>query len=231
MRTKITQLILALVVICTTGSNALAQTTVYEASTQMNAKVKSGNFLTEVNQLPADDKLKTLDTPTVTVCALLRGDNYHTYYKDRDSVSLGAFLWVFEPVDTKARFNAVKSLKTIKRFRQFLGLDDVTDRDTIVYLEVERKDIFRPAYVTDPTKRIVPAKAGAPYTLDTSDAVIRRWFFDQLITNTYPWTRMGYTYDWGNNVLTPRIGATEFVIRKDAKCKMAGFKTFNIFMQ
>ena len=45
-----------------------------------------------------------------------------------------------------------------------------------------------------------------------------RWLVEQKNTsygeNGYPWTRLGYTYDWGNP--KSEMGLSEFVIRKGA---------------
>ena len=45
----------------------------------------------------------------------------------------------------------------------------------------------------------------------------KAWFAEQVNSryqdpNGYPWTRLGYTFDW--NPETPRYGASEYVIRK-----------------
>jgi len=39
----------------------------------------------------------------------------------------------------------------------------------------------------------------------------------------YPWTRLGYTYDWGNPC--HEVGLSEFVIKKDAEVIVEDIET------
>lgn len=151
----------------------------------------------------------------VIVAALLRPGDYSNYYKGNTNVTTPN-LWVFEPNHTKNRFQRkvpAPADRTWQRFCQFLGLDvavavPAQQRDTIIYLEVELKDLFRPAYITDIHK---PVTSKNPNKLNSSDRYIIDWFKDQQYHNIYPWTRLGYTYDWGD--ATDHVGATEFILK------------------
>lgn len=184
-------------------------------------RVGTGIPVTEINPLPIDPKLKVLSGTEVIVCALLRPGDYHKYYREgvrghTQTAVMGGFPWVFEPTDTKTKFGA-KS-KTSARFCQFLGLDTTEPRDTIVYLEVDVKDLFRPSYHTDVTTTNAMT-VNHQYTLNSSNPDIINWFLRELGSNTSPWTRMGYTYDWGPGAVANNIGATEFILKKGSNYK------------
>jgi len=55
-----------------------------------------------------------------------------------------------------------------------------------------------------------------PADIDSSYQV---WYEDNIIYSyfpmRYPWTRLGYTYDWGSP--TTEIGLSEFVIKKNSQ--------------
>lgn len=180
-------------------------------------------------------------TSDITVCALLRPGDYDKYYKGKPQADLTkVYLWVFEPTSTSTKFKAkVPNTKdrTWKRFCQFLGLDSITIkqkstkigatktknyaiRDTLIFLKVSPNSLFRPAYDTDiKVNNIgstqVPAFSTATqhyYVMRSStDPEINKWFGNEQCHNTYPWTRLGYTYDWGDP--TNHVGATEFILK------------------
>ena len=115
------------------------------------------------------------------------------------------------------------------RLRQFFGLHPNSKFTTFVVMNVTAGDIFRPTANPDPTTTLpcacpIPDNCGEAFPKTISDAHVR-WFANQmlnsyvlsessLITMGYPWTRLGYTYDWkpGAN----KYGASEYVIRKDS---------------
>ena len=190
----------------------------------------------EINSLPIDLNLHKFvpKTGKTIVGALLRPNDYHKYYKGKAQADLtGIRLWVFDPLDTKHKFQTkvpTSTDRTWKRFCQFLGLDAIEYniikikdyyllehigiRDTIIYLEVDKSKLFRPAYETDISKAVTktPTRVSPDQCTfsPTNPASVSAWLVDQQCHNTYPWTRLGYTYDWGHP--TNHIGATEFIL-------------------
>ncbi len=63
------------------------------------------------------------------------------------------------------------------------------------------------------------------------------WFNDNIIysyypqkdKNKYPWTRLGYTYDWGNPV--NEVGLSEFIIKKDARVIVKSIQSTEDYIQ
>ena len=79
------------------------------------------------------------------------------------------------------------------------------------------KDIYRPAYVNDPTKAM---------SLTLSDEVTeeyKSWFYSQYYysydVSKLPWTRLGYTYDWSEEA-KDKYGLSEFIAFKGTTAKV-----------
>ena len=110
--------------------------------------------------------------------------------------------------------NHVKSeVNATLRAAQLLGLPANTTDTYFVELWVNPQSLFRPSpdsEVTDSTASLIfPANATTDY---------KAWFNNYIITAyypmKYPWTRLGYTYDWGN--IQNHVGLSEFVIKQNS---------------
>lgn len=103
------------------------------------------------------------------------------------------------------------------RFAQLLGMPDDGSCTRFTAFWMEPSEVIRPAYVTD-----VTAQMDNGYDLVT-DPDYRTWFDGNLIysyfESAYPWTRLGYTYDWsgGDSV----YGLTEFLIADGSEAEIA----------
>jgi hypothetical protein len=114
------------------------------------------------------------------------------------------------------------------RMEQLLGLAPNHGKDRqgkareFVELWVSPQDLFRPA----PDPEITDHEAGLDFPssgrfLSVSEEHIK--WFNELKSISYeesglPWTRLGYTYDWGSP--ESEIGLSEFVIRQGANVKV-----------
>lgn len=104
------------------------------------------------------------------------------------------------------------------RLRQLLGLPPDDKFDKFVLMSVRREDIFRPTYDPNPTTDCPCAdSAPADYCKRFPDGVRpehKDWIAEQVKSKKYPWTGLGYTYNW-----TPgadRYGVSEYVVRRGA---------------
>ena len=102
------------------------------------------------------------------------------------------------------------------RFAQLLGVhaDEGYTRFTAFWVAPE--DVIRPAYVTD-----VRAEMANDYSLVAGEYKI--WFDANILwsyfESDYPWTRLGYTYDWSGG--ESECGLTEFLVCDGAQTEIA----------
>ncbi len=115
------------------------------------------------------------------------------------------------------------------RVEQLLGLPPKNESKFLVELWVDPDDLFRPS----PDPEITDTESQLDFSANVSRAHVM-WFFENLLSVYYgdgyyngllsshytggqrcPWTRLGYTYDWGNP--ESEIGVSEYVIKKDSE--------------
>jgi hypothetical protein len=129
-------------------------------------------------------------------------------------------VWVTVVPEIKNFCEQAKIRETEKNLRleQLLGLPPENGKTKFVEMWVDPNDLFRPA--PDPEISDHEAELDFPVSerFVTISAGHKKWF-NELKNNSYnengyPWTRLGYTYDWGNP--KSEIGLSEFVIRKGA---------------
>ena len=103
------------------------------------------------------------------------------------------------------------------RFAQLLGVHSDEGYTRFTAFWVEPSEVIRPAYVTD-----VTAQMANGYDQIT-DLAYRAWFDSNIIysyfESEYPWTRLGYTYDWSGG--DSPYGLTEFLIADGGETEIA----------
>ncbi|HPG29830.1 MAG TPA: hypothetical protein PKY81_05985 [bacterium] len=126
--------------------------------------------------------------------------------------------WVSIPYEMKQFIadNHIDTSQKTLRYEQLLGLPYNSGKKWFVEMWVKPADLFRPS----PDSEICDCKAEIDFSNDTPPSYqYVQWFVENKISsyygqNKFPWTRLGYTYDWGNN--NSEIGLSEFVIEKNA---------------
>ena len=106
----------------------------------------------------------------------------------------------------------------VLRTEQEMGLPPGDNKTRFVEMFVNPRDIFRPC--ADP--EINDTECGFSFPENTP-AEYRAWF-DNLSSasygaNGYPWTRLGYTYDWGS---ASHLGPSEYVVKPGSAVRIAG---------
>ncbi|ACC80429.1 hypothetical protein [Nostoc punctiforme] len=118
------------------------------------------------------------------------------------------------------------------RINQLLGIppeaSEKINKRKVVQIWVDKKDLFIPTpdpEITDHEAEVnFPELSG--FILITNE--YKSWFLKQLMANYYPWTKLGYTYDWGKHSdwgkIDPsrpvNVGLSEFIIRENAPLKV-----------
>jgi hypothetical protein len=136
-------------------------------------------------------------------------------------------LWVTISPELKERmrdFNDKNSL----RIAQLLGMPPDTTNSHFATLWVRPDDMFRPApdnEIIDHTcELLLPANADAQY-VDWYDNNILSSYFP----SAYPWTRLGYTYDWAPGA--DEQGLSEFVVKQGSSLIVESIKTNDEYLR
>jgi hypothetical protein len=98
------------------------------------------------------------------------------------------------------------------RFKQLIGLPVNSQYTHFTAMWVPLEKIKRPAYSDDITKEVTAVKFN-----ENADKTFVQWFNSNIIGSyfegAYPWTRLGYTYDWLEDDI--EYGLSEFLVVKD----------------
>jgi hypothetical protein len=125
-------------------------------------------------------------------------------------------MWVTAFPQVRDFCKGVKDMSKKFRLEQYLGLTPHTNKARFVTLFVKPIDIFRPCRDKEIFDNFCSQEFGPGATPE-----YKRWM-DKTYESTFPaggigvpWTRMGYTYDWGN--FKDPIGASEYVINPNSE--------------
>lgn len=142
------------------------------------------------------------------------------------SIVLPKDVWITTVPEVKNFCQKIKGNK-ILQLEQILGLSPNTGKTKFVEMWVKPGDLFRPS--ADP--EISDGEAETDFRISNrfvkvSDDYIQ-WFnklkMESYGANGYPWTRLGYTYDWRND--RHNVGLSEFVIIEGATVKIHSIST------
>lgn len=164
-------------------------------------------------------KDKDAQEPYVLVVTWTDYDGYDG--KVGQSTAAGIDIWVTAVPEVQDFCRNLKNDPAL-RLEQVLGLPPHSGHDRFVELWVKTADLFRPS--ADP--EISDSEAEIDFRIANkfmklSDQYIR-WFNDQKKVSYkpegYPWTRLGYTYDWGNP--WNHVGLSEFIIARGSQIEI-----------
>ena len=149
------------------------------------------------------------------------------YEYSKGSYTLTRDLWVTAVPEVKNKCQGVRGDLALW-LRELLGLHPDSQVKHFVVIEVKKDDIFRPtpnpdATTTSPCGSSQAKNCGEFFPEGVSDRHIK-WIANQMLgsyliskplkSDGYPWTRLGYTYNWRRG--SDRYGASEYVIRQGA---------------
>ena len=113
------------------------------------------------------------------------------------------------------------------RVAQLLGLPSDSKDNYFAEVWVKPQDLFRPT----PDNEINDTTAQLDFP-SSVDPAYEKWFNDNIISSyfpkEYPWTRLGYTYDWGNQY--SHVGLSEFVIKNNSDITVKSVHTTNEYL-
>lgn len=116
-------------------------------------------------------------------------------------------------------YSATEAMPLTLRLEALLGLPPNNGKTRVVAMWVTPTDLFRPSPDGEIDDTVAELELPGPERFPSQQdyEFHRDWYNLQLSLQNYddpskgyPWTRLGYTYDWGNP--TSEIGLSEFVI-------------------
>jgi hypothetical protein len=195
---------------------------------QYAAAVKSAKSLT------ADDIFPLVSIDGSSDMAQLSGDNsqvvlvtWHNNpdaFKDGETIShTEKVIWAFTDKEFIKWFreNHTKVDNWDMRLKQLIGMSPESDNNYFTVFWANVTDVFRPAYYPEINSGLMNTTFPNSLEEDTSENAM--WFknwFDKMSSTAYtehgghPWTRLGYTYDWGNP--SSKYGLSEFIVKEGA---------------
>lgn len=150
-------------------------------------------------------------------------------YPEGDSITTTwGDAWLFIPQQMKMRiggsFNAGAGADTLLRICQLLGLPPVNSRTNThiaemwVPVDSLQRPAGNPAVSTTAANEVLIGSASPSYTNWFNNYIIYAYY--HTLTGTtdfhYPWTRLGYTFDWAPN--GHEVGLSEYVMRANTGC-------------
>ena len=142
-------------------------------------------------------------------------------YKDGEIVKSDSVVWVVNEKELLIWFQdhneGVRNWDL--RFKQLFGEPRTSKVTHMAFLWVSPNDLMRPAYVPDVKAYDMRTAFEGEFGNDAEISERMMWFknwFDIRASKSYegadarPWTRLGYTYDWGSK--GDKYGLTEFIV-------------------
>ena len=163
-----------------------------------------------------------------TQVVLVAWHNDGDRFKDGEITHLkdGEVLWAFTDKEFLKWFreNHDKVDNWDIRLKQLLGKSPDTDNRYFTVFWVRVTDVFRPAFFPEINTDMMNTAFTNTLEEDTSENAM--WFknwFDKTNAIAYrkdgfPWTRLGYTYDWGNP--DSKYGLSEFIVKEGAEIEV-----------
>ena len=113
------------------------------------------------------------------------------------------------------------------RVEELLGVPPHNGKTRFVEFWVAPADLFRPSADPEITDHEAQIDWPVPADYVTISTGYQQWFINQMAVSYgaagYPWTRLGYTYDWGDD--RGEFGLSEFVIRSGAVVEIHAVST------
>lgn len=151
---------------------------------------------------------------------LLTLHNYPDSYPEGEKVTLEwGTVWTFVEKDMESAYakEAKYGEDSDMILKQLIGLPPDGEYSTVTGFWVDTKDVVRPAYQPNPLDGSMTTEFS-----ENVDAEFKTWFDDNILDSyfygEYPWTRLGYTYNWSGH--GTEYGVTEFLVKQGAEVEV-----------
>lgn len=184
--------------------------------------VRDAAFIDDEELMPLvslDPKLKQVTYNAEGQVLLMFFHNYPQSYPQGKSFALEHECWCVSDLELLnwCQKNQGKILDPTLRFKQLVGVKPQGEYNFVSAIWVDPHEVIRPATDTDVFTTHVQKD------LDPSEsAEYKEWFEGNILysyfKDAYPWTRIGYTYDWAFD--SQEYGLTEFLLKKGVHIKV-----------
>ncbi len=183
----------------------------------MYATAKKVHSLIDIRKQNPNLIWKTIDNEDYLLVLTWKSKNF---YPASGKYNTGVYeTWVTIAPELYTKMHLVKPEKQELRLKQLLGLPPTAQNKIFIEFWVRPSDLFRPC----PDKEVDDSICNTCFTAkDSIDVSYIQWFNTSRIDryyanglyNQYPWTQLGYTYDWHPKNKS-HVGVSEFVIGKN----------------
>ncbi|MDE7400416.1 MAG: hypothetical protein K2N06_12960 [Oscillospiraceae bacterium] len=160
---------------------------------------------------------------------LLTWHNYPDSYPAGETVTIQwGPVWTFTDKEIASHSEELRKTSDPEtRLKQLISFAPDSEHSTVTGFWVDPRNVKRPAYQSDPTNGNMITNFG-----ESVDEEYKKWFDDNILWSyyygEYPWTRLGYTYDWADN--GTEYGMTEFIVESGAEVKVEFTETTDEFL-
>ena len=131
------------------------------------------------------------------------------YYKEgTDNILKIHVMWTATAKELSYKMTSDPSNCSRIRISQIIGIGPKDRLTDVSVISVNISDLFRPAYNPDVTVNRMS------FNLESDNKAFISFFKNNFVNNTYPWTALGYTYDYGKE---DHYGLSEFVLLKGSR--------------
>ena len=202
-----------------------AEEELYKAAVYDSMEARSDEIRPLVNLTRSDPLTTWNDKGRVLLLSL--HSHPDSYRAGQDYVTSYGAVWTFTDKEIAKWVSANSDGVTnwTLRLKQLVGVPYDRRYTHISAMWTNTADVKRPAFEPDISKQITEPKLA-----DGLDPAYEDWFSGNIIASyenaSYPWTRLGYTYDWSGK----KFGLSEFLIAKDSTVFVEYTKTIDAFI-
>ena len=174
----------------------------------------------------------TVDGRNMVLVTSVIKDEFLKYWMNDEPFEVGVDCWVSIPSEWsrfKQEFIPLNDTQKMIRMQQLVGLPKNSHYSVVVEFYADAEKIFRPAKDPETDDRV----ASIEYPVGTK-ADYREWFENKKMqsyqgTPAYPFTQLGYCYDWNSNSKN-HVGVSEFVVPKGTLIKVKSRMDYQEFI-
>lgn len=151
-----------------------------------------------------------------------------SYPKGENVTIRWGVVWTFTDKEIATHSEELRRAKNPKaRLKQLVAIPPDSKYSAVTGFWVDPKNVKRPAYQTNPSIGYMTNAFG-----ESVDEAFKKWFDHNILQSYYygkwPWTRLGYTYDWADN--GTEYGLTEFIVEDGAEVEVEFTETTDEFL-